>query len=366
MATSSNYYIDTATFATATAVFVNQNLSVLAPDGIYSFGSTTRQQSGGVLQAAVTCPACAIPFSSTIVQTTSNFACAALQDQTYYALTATITTGSAVYSNSNTTTALPNGFYTSDNLTGGGWFQVTSGVISAVGNCPPPAPVCNDRRVVFQICNSNSVIDDNFDIYLNNIYIGAVDLNANAQVGSVFIADLNPAITIGSADFECPLTLMVTYRFDPSILLSVNTLEMRNTQNNGLDNAGSIGVRNYLLTGTTLATPCVITDLTFEGLSGTSFTFNFSYTQCCPFEPTSYAFSGQSGTVTCVDGETGFISSGPITLYASVSVLAVDVELYTDALLTTLTTIDGFRAGIAIYSITSGAIDIVSSTNSPC
>jgi len=66
MATSSNYYIDTATFATATAVFVNQNLSVLAPDGIYSFGSTTRQQSGGVLQAAVTCPACGTPCGGAI------------------------------------------------------------------------------------------------------------------------------------------------------------------------------------------------------------------------------------------------------------------------------------------------------------
>jgi hypothetical protein len=66
MATSSNYYIDTATFATATAVFMNQGLSVLAPDGIYSFGSTTRQQSGGVLLAAVACPACGTPCGGAI------------------------------------------------------------------------------------------------------------------------------------------------------------------------------------------------------------------------------------------------------------------------------------------------------------
>lgn len=66
MATSSNYYIDTATFATATAVFMNQGLSVLAPDGIYSFGSTTRQQSGGVLLAAVACPACGTPCGTSI------------------------------------------------------------------------------------------------------------------------------------------------------------------------------------------------------------------------------------------------------------------------------------------------------------
>lgn len=66
MATSSNYYIDTATFATATAVFMNQGLSVLAPDGIYSFGTTTRQQSGGVLLAAQTCAACGTPCGTSI------------------------------------------------------------------------------------------------------------------------------------------------------------------------------------------------------------------------------------------------------------------------------------------------------------
>jgi hypothetical protein len=153
MATSSNYYIDAATFATATAVFTNPGLSITAPDGFYNFGTTTRQQSGGVLLAAVACPACSIPFSSTIVQTTSNFACAALRDQTYYALTATITTGSAVYLNSNTTTALPNGFYTSDNLTDGGWFQVTSGVITAVGNCGTLITLCFGSTTVDVCCN---------------------------------------------------------------------------------------------------------------------------------------------------------------------------------------------------------------------
>jgi len=81
---------------------------------------------------------------------------------------------------------------------------------------------------------------------------------------------------------------------------------------------------------------------------------------------TTYSFVGQQGTVTCSGGTTGFTSSGSITLYASVSVLAVDVDLYTDAALTTLTTISGFRKGVSVYSITSGAIDMISSIGSPC
>jgi hypothetical protein len=81
---------------------------------------------------------------------------------------------------------------------------------------------------------------------------------------------------------------------------------------------------------------------------------------------TSYSFSGSRGEVTCNDGEVGFISLGPITLYASTDTLAVNVELFTDAGLTTLTTIEGFRIGTTIYTITSGIIDIIQSTNSPC
>lgn len=149
--------------------------------------------------------------------------------------------------------------------------------------CEDPVliPVCPTQRVVIQICNENSITDDNFAIYLNDTYIGFVDLSANDQVGSIFIADLNPALTLVSSDFACPLNLMQTFRFDPSILKVNNVLEMRNIQDNGSGNAGSIGIRNYELTGDDLSTPCVITDLEYIGDSGLDFFFNFNYTQCC-------------------------------------------------------------------------------------
>ena len=88
---------------------------------------------------------------------------------------------------------------------------------------------------------------------------------------------------------------MVTYHFDPAIVLGVNVLEMRNTQNNGNGNFGTVGVRNYLLTDTTLSDPCVIANLNYSGGSGSSFTFNFNYTQCCP----EVSYNCVDGT--CVD-----------------------------------------------------------------
>jgi len=146
----------------------------------------------------------------------------------------------------------------------------------------PVHPACSDRVVVIQICNENNITDDNFDIYLNGTYIGAVDLSAMAQVGSVFIASEDPALTISSSDFACPLVGMVVYRFNPDLVLLNNTLQMVNTQDNGSGNLGTLGVRNYLLTDTTLSAPCVIADLTYDPPPGESITLSFTYTQCCP------------------------------------------------------------------------------------
>jgi hypothetical protein len=152
----------------------------------------------------------------------------------------------------------------------------------AVDPAAPQVPVCSDRVVVFQICNQNAITDDNFDIYLNDVYIGAVDLSANAQVGSVFIASTNPSLVITSADFACPTVGMQIYRFRSSLLKTSNVITMINTKNNGSGNAGTVGIRNYFLSGSNLSAPCVIADLNFSPANGESTTLNFNYTQCCP------------------------------------------------------------------------------------
>ena len=154
-------------------------------------------------------------------------------------------------------------------------------------NCPEEAsaaPTCPDRALVFQICNSNSVTDDNFDIYLNDNYIGFLDLEENrVQNGSIFIATNNEDLSLVSGDFVCPLTLMETYRFSPSyVVYGENKLEMRNAKNNGRGNYGEIGVRNYLIDGDELSSPCVVANLEYRGGSGRSFVLYFNYTECCP------------------------------------------------------------------------------------
>jgi hypothetical protein len=158
-----------------------------------------------------------------------------------------------------------------------------TGPVDASTNCEDcEPPNCTGAILVFQVCNSNASKDDNFDVYLNDVYIGALDLNAYAQVGSVFIANLNPALTITDPDFICPLTLMDTYRFDPSIVQANNVLELRNTQINFNGNFGNIGVRNYQLSGTDLINPCQVANYEYSAGDGESFKFYFNYESCCP------------------------------------------------------------------------------------
>ena len=160
--------------------------------------------------------------------------------------------------------------------------------LSLTFTCPDasaPAPTCPDRSLVFQICNSNFAKDDNFNVYLNDNYIGFLDLSENAQVGSIFIATDNASASLVSGDFVCPLTLMDTYRFDPAfVVYGTNTLELRNAQNNANGNYGEIGIRNYLIEGDNLSSPCVVDNLVYSGTSGSDFTLTFEYTACCPFD----------------------------------------------------------------------------------
>lgn len=60
------YYMDSASFNTATALYLNQSLTVCAPDGYYSNGVSVRQQVACKLLPAVPCgsclPPCGTPF----------------------------------------------------------------------------------------------------------------------------------------------------------------------------------------------------------------------------------------------------------------------------------------------------------------
>jgi len=60
MAINSQFFLNAADLSLATAVYIDSFLLNIAPDGFYSDGTISREQSGGVLLAATTCPACEV------------------------------------------------------------------------------------------------------------------------------------------------------------------------------------------------------------------------------------------------------------------------------------------------------------------
>lgn len=61
MATSSTYYINAPSLASATAVFTDAAMTTCAPDGFYSDGLIAREMVGCVLLPQQTCPSCVEP-----------------------------------------------------------------------------------------------------------------------------------------------------------------------------------------------------------------------------------------------------------------------------------------------------------------
>ena len=148
-----------------------------------------------------------------------------------------------------------------------------------------PRPSCPNNVVVIQICNSNAARDDNFNVYLNGTYIGFLNLNSNAQIGSLFIGTPDTNVNVTEPDFTCPLSGMVNYRFSEDSLIygGNNVLYLENAQNNNNGNLGTVEIRNYVQVGNDLVQPCGIANLNYSGPSGSNFTFNFTYNQCCEF-----------------------------------------------------------------------------------
>ena len=66
MAVNTTYYLDAADLSLATAVYLDSALSFIAPDGFYSDGTISREQSLGILLTANACPTCGTPCGTSI------------------------------------------------------------------------------------------------------------------------------------------------------------------------------------------------------------------------------------------------------------------------------------------------------------
>jgi hypothetical protein len=149
MAVSSTYYIDTADFSTATAVWTDTALTTKAPDGYYSFGGNYRQQFEGLLLNVISCGS--LPIAITMINfgtDTQLEACADIVTgepsvllTTRYSTSSYLNIGDTIYDDVELTTPTtwPVAVYYGYTITPGptyAWAYVgTDGVVIDSGHC---------------------------------------------------------------------------------------------------------------------------------------------------------------------------------------------------------------------------------------
>jgi hypothetical protein len=166
MATRGIYYFDGLSFATAIALFTDQALTTKAADGYYSLGNISRRQVSGLLQSAanctecgdalnlcydadsaydVCCPGCTetlTGFASTVIGNFNSVCGDTTFDQTFYHNgPGTIpAAGELVYSDSQGTTPLPNGWYHTNASGTSNRYRITNntGFVATVETCGSP------------------------------------------------------------------------------------------------------------------------------------------------------------------------------------------------------------------------------------
>lgn len=145
MATSSNYYLNGPSLASATAVFTNSDLTIKAPDGWYQSEGIVRRQLSGNLLPQQNCGGDFVPINISVVSTTSAGTCALpLTDFCYNVpvvpggSVGIITVGDTVYEDYCENNLLPNGYYNATgnlSVSGANWFRVQSGIVTNIGYC---------------------------------------------------------------------------------------------------------------------------------------------------------------------------------------------------------------------------------------
>lgn len=154
MAINSTYYLNAADLTTATAVYLDSLLTLIAPDGFYSDGTISREQSGGILLTEENCDCegvLMLAYRSDGIVTNTGTLCETLSSDIEFYIsgndTCVISTGNIAY-NTNDSLDTFDGldkFYSiyvaiCESTTDSYIVQIaTDGGITVVEICPPPA-----------------------------------------------------------------------------------------------------------------------------------------------------------------------------------------------------------------------------------
>ena len=139
---------------------------------------------------------------------------------------------------------------------------------------------CCPFDLVIYICNSNALVDDDFDVKINGTTITTLHLNSNSCVGC-FLTTIG---TLTPAEFNarnsniiptCCIPLMTEVLFSTGEILSgTNVLRMQNIATHGNGNYGTVGIWRTNKDGHICQT---LHNGVYSGVTGQSFNFHFNW-----------------------------------------------------------------------------------------
>lgn len=159
------------------------------------------------------CPVLLTGFSSSSVLATSELTCDAIKNRTYYNASLDNTPGIVdvydfVYSDNLGANQLPNGFYNAEGSIAGGadWFQVSNGIVIAVGSCTVPLPVTGLiwDTTVNNPCDATPWVISNQNLKIR--YNITNSLNCGGTCDSLQAGTATATITVGGVDVNMGLS----------------------------------------------------------------------------------------------------------------------------------------------------------------
>ena len=269
MATQATYYLDAPSLGSASVIYTDAALSIIAPNGFYSDGTIVREQVNGALLPQVNCPACATPCGGAI---------SASGSQGVYYLDIDLGTDVGAVVISFDPYSVPDGIQATYNSVvynglsspNYGWLQGSPGLATYIGdsgnNCGLPEGSPFDLPVFEYLSGSFMPLGTSESV---TILAGQLEFTANAPGASIMVipkTQATPSIlslkmigpcsgTAFAINVACPASLAA---IDCSTMFASSTLAC----------VAPIGQTYYLANVTGSAGVITVNDLVFQDAFG--------------------------------------------------------------------------------------------------
>jgi hypothetical protein len=141
--------------------------------------------------------------------------------------------------------------------------------------------LCPNKIVVLQVTKTTGLTSDNFDVFINDQFVGTCVSNQLEEFGNILIGSENTDLRLKKEDFPYAVEKYQRKRFSQLILNNgTNTIRVNNRDALGATVTIKVNIRIYEIRNSQLVLPVVVDDLEFSNSTNQNFTSTFDLV--CP------------------------------------------------------------------------------------